>query len=72
MTSTDHIITWYESAASEWISLVAHVAGADGVMVGDPAVGVVSAEAGAGIPALLLDAILTRADRTPSADARTT
>lgn len=50
------MITWYESAACERISLVAHVAGADGVVVGDPAVGVVSAEAGAGVPALLLDA----------------
>ena len=49
------IITWYESAASEGISLVAHIAGADGVVVGHPAVGVIATQAGTGVSALLLD-----------------
>ena len=49
-------LTWYASAASEGISLVAHLTGADGVVVGHPAVGVVAAQAGAGVSALLLDA----------------
>ena len=48
------LITWYECTASERISLIAHITGADGVVVGHPAVGIVSTEAGAGISALLL------------------
>ena len=47
-------ITWNEGTAAEGISLVADIAGTDGIVDGDPTLGIEPTEAGTGIPALLL------------------
>ena len=48
-------ITWNEGTAAEGISLVADIAGTDGIVVGDPTFGIEPTEAGTGISTLLLD-----------------
>ena len=48
-------ITWYQSAASEGISLIANIAGTDGVVVGDSAVGIEATQTWTRVSAGLLD-----------------
>ena len=48
--------TWYFSAATEWVTLISSVAGADRVMVGHPALSVPTTQTRAGVPAGLLHA----------------